>query len=157
MRTRRPPRRRRPPAARTLDLKKVAALPPGAGPDPGPGAGAHGLPRSTLCDFEQGRTVLQLHKLLDLIRLYELDLFELAALFRLKVLSPGHLRLFRHACAQTGCSGSGGPGRLNCSILPGKFISGPSFKGIIAAPYPRGTCFLASPRPATTDAAEISP
>ncbi|MGQ9688514.1 MAG: helix-turn-helix domain-containing protein, partial [Desulfobaccales bacterium] len=63
-----------------------------------------GIGRSTLCDFEQGRTVLQLHKLLALVRLYELDLFDLAELFRIKVVSPGHLRLFRHACAQTGCS-----------------------------------------------------
>jgi transcriptional regulator with XRE-family HTH domain len=104
MRTRRPPRRRRPPAHRTLDPKRLRAYRQQRGLTLAQVQELTGLPRSTLCDFEQGRTVLQLHKLLDLIRLYELDLFELAALFRLKVLSPGHLRLFRHACAQTGCS-----------------------------------------------------
>jgi transcriptional regulator with XRE-family HTH domain len=104
MRTRRPPRRQRPLAARTLDLKKLAAWRLERGLTLAQVQELTGIPRSTLCDFEQGRTVLQLHKLLALIRLYELDLFELASLFRLKVLSPGHLRLFRHACAQNGCS-----------------------------------------------------
>jgi transcriptional regulator with XRE-family HTH domain len=105
MRRRRPQRRQRPPAHRTLDLKKLAAWRLERGLTLAQVQELTGIPRSTLCDFEQGRTVLQLHKLLDLIRLYELDLFELAALFRLKVLSPGHLRLFRSACDQAGCSG----------------------------------------------------
>jgi transcriptional regulator with XRE-family HTH domain len=104
MRTRRPPRRQRPPAARTLDLKKLAAWRRERGLTLAQVQELTGICRSTLCDFEQGRTMLQLHKLLALIRLYDLDLFELAALFRLKVLSPGHLRLFRYICAQTGCS-----------------------------------------------------
>jgi len=88
-----------------LDLKKLAAWRLERGLTLAQVQELTGIPRSTLCDFEQGRTVLQLHKLLDIIRLYELDLFELAALFRLKVASPGHLRLFRSACEQTGRSG----------------------------------------------------
>uniref|UniRef100_A0A7V4G6B5 XRE family transcriptional regulator n=1 Tax=Desulfobacca acetoxidans TaxID=60893 RepID=A0A7V4G6B5_9BACT len=104
MSTRRPPRRRRPPAHRTLDLKRLRAYRQQRGLTLARVQELTGISRSALCDFEQGRTVLQLHKLLALIRLYDLDLFELAALFRLEVLSPGHLRLFRHACAQTGCS-----------------------------------------------------
>jgi transcriptional regulator with XRE-family HTH domain len=104
MRTRRTPRRQRPPAARTLDLKKLAAWRRERGLTLAQVQELTGISRSALSDFENGRTVLQLHKLLALIRLYDLDLFELAALFRLKVLSPGHLRLFRHVCAQTGCS-----------------------------------------------------
>jgi transcriptional regulator with XRE-family HTH domain len=102
MRRRRPPRRQRPPAARTLDLKKLRAYRQARGLTLAQVQELTGISRSALCDFEQGRTVLQLHKLLDLIRLYDLDLFELAELFRLKVVSPGHLRLFRHACAHTG-------------------------------------------------------
>jgi len=104
MRSRRPPRRQRPPAKRTLDLKKLAAWRREQGLTLAQVQELTGIGRSTLCDFEQGRTMLQLHKLLALIRLYELDLFELAELFRLPVVSPGHLRLFRHSCAQTGCS-----------------------------------------------------
>jgi transcriptional regulator with XRE-family HTH domain len=104
MRRRRASRRQRPPAARTLDLKKLAAWRRERGLTLAQVQELTGISRSALSDFENGRTVLQLHKLLDLIRLYDLDLFELAALFRLKVLSPGHLRLFRHVCAQTGCS-----------------------------------------------------
>jgi transcriptional regulator with XRE-family HTH domain len=105
MRRRRASRRQRPPAARTLDLKKLAAWRRERGLTLAQVQELTGIPRSALSDFENGRTVLQLHKLLALIRLYELDLFELAALFRLKVLSPGHLRLFRFACEQTGRSG----------------------------------------------------
>jgi transcriptional regulator with XRE-family HTH domain len=87
-----------------LDLKKLAAWRLERGLTLAQLSELTNIPRSTLCDFEQGRTVLQLHKLLDLIRLYELDLFDLAELFRLRVVSAGHLRLFRHACDQTGCS-----------------------------------------------------
>ncbi len=104
MRSRRPPRRQRPPVQRTLDLKKLKAYRHRLGLTLAQVQELTGISRSTLCDFEQGRTVLQLYKLLALVRLYELDLFELAELFRLPVVSPGHLRLWRHACAQRGCS-----------------------------------------------------
>ncbi len=104
MRSRRPPRRQRPPAHRTVDLKKLAAWRRERGLTLARVQELTGIGRSTLCDFEQGRTMLQLHKLVALVRLYELDLFELAELFRLPVVSPGHLRLFRHSCAQTGWS-----------------------------------------------------
>jgi transcriptional regulator with XRE-family HTH domain len=114
MRSRRPPRRQRPPAQRTLDVNKLAAWRRERGLTLAKVQELMGIGRSTLCDFEQGRTVLQLHKILALIRLYELDLFEIAELFHLKVLSPGHLRLFRHACAQSGCSPQVGHRKLNC-------------------------------------------
>jgi len=104
VRTRRPPRRQRPPVHRILDLKRLRAFRQERGLTLAQVQELTGISGSALCDFEQGRTMLQLHKLLALIRLYDLDLFELAALFRLKVLSPGHLRLFRYVCAQTGCS-----------------------------------------------------
>lgn len=104
MRTRRPPRRQRPPVHRTLDLKKLKGYRHREGLTLAQVQELTGISRSALCDFENGRTLIQLHKLLALIRLYELDLFELAELFRLPLLSPGHLRLLRHACAQTGCS-----------------------------------------------------
>jgi transcriptional regulator with XRE-family HTH domain len=104
MRSRRPPRRQRPPVHRTLDLKKLKGYRHRQGLTLAQVQELTGIGRSTLCDFEQGRTMLQLHKLLALIRLYELDFFELAELFRLPVVSPGHLRLFRHACTLTGCS-----------------------------------------------------
>ncbi len=104
MQRRRPPRRQRPPVHRTLDLKKLKAYRYRLGLTLAQVQEFTGIGRSTLCDFEQGRTVLQLHKLFALIRLYEIDLFELAELFRLPVVSPGHLRLFRHACAQRGLS-----------------------------------------------------
>ncbi|MGQ9687933.1 MAG: helix-turn-helix domain-containing protein [Desulfobaccales bacterium] len=104
MRRRRPPRRQRPPVVRTLNVKKLTAWRRERGLTLTQVQELTGIGRSTLCDFEQGRTVLQLHKLLALIRLYELDLFDLAELFRLPVVSPGHMRLFRHACGQTGCS-----------------------------------------------------
>ena len=104
MRTRRPPRRQRPPVHRILDLKRLRAYRQERGLTLAQVQELTGISRSALCDFEQGRTMLQLHKLLALIRLYDLDLFELAALFRLKVLSSGHLRLFRYACEQSGRS-----------------------------------------------------
>lgn len=104
MRTKRPPRRQRPPVPRTVDLKKLKSYRYQRGLTLAQVQELTGISRSALSDFENGRTLLKLHKLLALVRLYELDLFELAELFRLKVLSPGHLRLWRHACGQTGCS-----------------------------------------------------
>jgi transcriptional regulator with XRE-family HTH domain len=63
-----------------------------------------GIPRSSLCDFEKGRIVLQLHKILALVELYDLDVFDLIEIFRLKVFSPGYIGLFRAACARANCS-----------------------------------------------------
>jgi transcriptional regulator with XRE-family HTH domain len=59
---------------------------------------ATGIRSSNLCDFERGRIMLQLHKLKDLIRLYELDVFEVLDLLRLRLLDPKLLRDFRRAC-----------------------------------------------------------
>jgi transcriptional regulator with XRE-family HTH domain len=104
MRSRRPPRRQRPPVHRILDLKKLKAYRHRQGLTLSQVEELVGISRSALSDFENGLTMLQLHKILALIRLYELDLFELAEILYIKVLSQGHLRLFRHACGQTGCS-----------------------------------------------------
>jgi transcriptional regulator with XRE-family HTH domain len=59
---------------------------------------ATGIRSSNLCDFERGRIILQFHKLKELIRLYELDVFEVLDLLRLRLLDPKLLRDFRRAC-----------------------------------------------------------
>jgi transcriptional regulator with XRE-family HTH domain len=69
MRTRRPPRRQRPSAARTLDLKKLAAWRRERGLTLAQVQELTGISRSALSDFENGRTVLQLHKLLEALRI----------------------------------------------------------------------------------------
>lgn len=104
MKGRRPPRRLRPPAHRTLDLKKLVAYRRRQGLTLTQVQELTGIPRSSLCDFEKGRIVLQLHKIKALIELYELDCFELLELLRFRVIHPSYIRLFHEACQRSGAS-----------------------------------------------------
>uniref|UniRef100_A0A7V4LD91 XRE family transcriptional regulator n=1 Tax=Desulfobacca acetoxidans TaxID=60893 RepID=A0A7V4LD91_9BACT len=61
---------------------------------------ATGILPSNLSEFENGRLMLQFHKLKSLIELYRLDVFEVLDLLRLRLLEPKLLRDFRRACRE---------------------------------------------------------
>lgn len=104
MKGRRPPRRERPSAHRTLDLKKLKAYRHRQGLTLAQVQELTGIGRSSLCDFEMGRIVLQLHKIKALVELYDLGCFEILELLRFRVIHPGYIKLFNEACERSGRS-----------------------------------------------------
>jgi hypothetical protein len=104
MRGRCPAKLKRPPAHRTIDLKKLVSFRCRRGLTLAQVQELTGIPRSTLCDFEKGRIVLNLHKIKVLVELYELDFFEVLELLRFRVLHPSYIRLFDEACQRSGCA-----------------------------------------------------
>jgi transcriptional regulator with XRE-family HTH domain len=63
---------------------------------------ATGIKPGNLCDFEHGRIMLQLHRVKELLRLYEVDLLEAHDILRLRLIDARLQRDFRRACARHG-------------------------------------------------------
>ncbi|MBW1953015.1 MAG: helix-turn-helix transcriptional regulator [Deltaproteobacteria bacterium] len=99
------PRRRRPKDPNhIIDLRKLKEFRQRAGLTMKQVEEAIGIRASNLCDFERGRMMLQLHHLMELLRLYDLDIFEAHEVLRLRLLDAKLLRDFRKACARHGTS-----------------------------------------------------
>jgi transcriptional regulator with XRE-family HTH domain len=63
---------------------------------------ATGILASNLSALELGHLVLQFHKIQELILLYQLDVFEVLELLRLRLIDPKLLRAFHRACKRHG-------------------------------------------------------
>lgn len=63
---------------------------------------ATGIKPPNLSDFEHGRLLLPWPRLRKLMHQYDLDLFEIHDVLRLRILDPKLLQEFRRACRQVG-------------------------------------------------------
>jgi transcriptional regulator with XRE-family HTH domain len=97
-----PPHRKRPAARLILNGKKLQEFRLRAGLSLSEMEELSGIPRSSVCDYEHGHTVPQLHRFKKLCEVYRLDVLETADLLGLRVMDFRTIRAFRKACQQEG-------------------------------------------------------